>query len=184
MDLSYTLPAVVGLGALHSLEPGHGKGVISAYLISSGAKIKDGVLLGIVSALAHTLSITLLALSASSTVKIFLPQNLTYWFQLLSGIVVIYSGLRIVSDRVFPSIEAVGECGHYHTHHCNHEHHDKPYTKTTTSPLENLFLMGFFTGLIPCPSALVLRIDTLLMKYIRGKMSGLSQHLYLRLYFR
>lgn len=28
MDLSYTLPAVIGLGALHSLEPGHGKGVI------------------------------------------------------------------------------------------------------------------------------------------------------------
>ena len=50
MDLVYTLPAVIGLGALHSLEPGHGKGVITAYLISSGAKIKDAVLIGLISA--------------------------------------------------------------------------------------------------------------------------------------
>lgn len=28
MDLVYTIPAAIGLGALHSLEPGHGKGVI------------------------------------------------------------------------------------------------------------------------------------------------------------
>lgn len=54
MELLFTLPAAIGLGALHSLEPGHGKGVITAYLISSGAKVKDAVLIGIVSAVAHT----------------------------------------------------------------------------------------------------------------------------------
>ena len=85
MSFMYTIPAAIGLGALHSLEPGHGKGVISAYLISSGAKIKDAVMLGIISASAHTLSIALLALSDSSTIKIFFNQNLTNWFQLVSG---------------------------------------------------------------------------------------------------
>ena len=50
MDLIFTLPSVIGLGALHSLEPGHGKGVITAYLISSGAKIKDAIGIGLISA--------------------------------------------------------------------------------------------------------------------------------------
>ena len=76
MEIMYTIPAVMGLGALHSLEPGHGKGVITAYLISSGAKIKDAIIIGIISALAHTLSIALLAFSASSTIRFLFPQKL------------------------------------------------------------------------------------------------------------
>ncbi|MHB8125684.1 MAG: nickel/cobalt transporter [Desulfitobacteriaceae bacterium] len=155
MELIYTVPAVLGLGALHSLEPGHGKGVITAYLISSGAKIKDGVLIGIISALAHTLSISLLALSASSTVKILLPQSLVYWFQLFSGIIVIYIGLRIISNQMYPSTMVISKVGHSHTHHCNHDHKKSPIN-STSSPLKNLFMMGFFTGLVPCPSALAI----------------------------
>ena len=106
MDLMYTLPAVIGQGALHSLEPSHRKGVITAYLISSGAKIKDAISIGLISALAHTLSITLIALSASSAVKVIVPENLIHWFQLISGIVVIYIGLNIITQRFFDYHEA------------------------------------------------------------------------------
>lgn len=158
MDLMYTIPAAIGLGALHSLEPGHGKGVISAYLISSGAKIKDAVMLGVISALAHTLSIALLAFSASSTMKMLFPQNLSYWFQLLSGVIVIYIGLTIISQRIFPNQGEKSASHHSHSHdhgQCNHDH---GYTNSSAemSPLKGLFLTGFFTGLIPCPTALVI----------------------------
>lgn len=156
MDLMYTIPAAIGLGALHSLEPGHGKGIISAYLISSGAKIKDAVMLGIISASAHTFSIALLAFSASSTIKILFPQNLSYWFQLMSGIIVIYIGLNIVSQRLFPSKRAKIEPHHDHNHGCDcgHDHGTPP--SNTSSTLRGLFLTGFFTGLVPCPSALAI----------------------------
>lgn len=160
MDLMYTIPAAIGLGALHSLEPGHGKGVISAYLISSGAKIKDAVVLGIISALAHTLSIAILAFSASSTMKILFPQNLSYWFQLLSGIIVIYIGLTIISQRIFPTQGERSASQHSHDHghgQCNHDHnHGFTNSSGEMSPLKGLFLTGFFTGLIPCPTALVI----------------------------
>ncbi|TGE38082.1 ABC transporter permease [Desulfosporosinus fructosivorans] len=160
MDLMYTIPAAIGLGALHSLEPGHGKGVISAYLISSGAKIKDAVVLGVISALAHTLSIALLAFSASSTMKILFPQNLAYWFQLLSGIIVIYIGLTIISQRIFPIQGERSASQHSHDHghgQCNHDHnHGFANSSGEMSPLKGLFLTGFFTGLIPCPTALVI----------------------------
>ena len=158
MDLTYTLPAVIGLGALHSLEPGHGKGVITAYLISSGAKIKDAIAIGLISALAHTLSITLIAVSASSAIKVIVPEDLIQWFQLISGIVVIYIGLNIITQRLFDYREAKQKPNKAHesnacTGHCNH-HHLKPHS--VRSSRLNLFLTGFFIGIIPCPSALAI----------------------------
>ncbi|KUO69833.1 MAG: ABC transporter permease [Desulfosporosinus sp. BRH_c37] len=158
MDLMYTLPVVIGLGALHSLEPGHGKGIITAYLISSGAKIKDAIEIGLISALAHTLSITLIAISASSAVKVIVPENLIHWFQLISGIVVIYIGLSIITQRIFDYHEAKQKTNRTHesnncTSHCNH-HHLEP--NSVPSSRSNLFLTGFFTGIVPCPSALVI----------------------------
>ena len=160
MDLMYTLPAVIGLGALHSLEPGHGKGVITAYLISSGAKIKDAIAIGLISALAHTLSITLIAISASSAIKVLVPENLIHWFQLISGIVVIYIGLNIITQKFFDYYEAKQKPNKAHesktcacSSHCNH-HHFKPHS--VRSSRFNLFLTGFFTGIVPCPSALAI----------------------------
>ncbi|AET67663.1 ABC-type uncharacterized transport system, permease component [Desulfosporosinus orientis DSM 765] len=162
MELLYTFPVVIGLGALHSLEPGHGKGVISAYLISSGAKIKEAVMIGLISALAHTLSITLLAVSASTAVNVLVPEKLTHWLQLFSGIVVIYIGFNIITQRFFDYCE--GKIIHDHTvhaqschDHCSH-HHGHHLTDRGAGPASrlNLFLTGFFTGILPCPSALAI----------------------------
>ena len=43
-----------GLGALHALEPGHGKTVVGAYLIGSKGRIGDAVLLGLVVTRTHS----------------------------------------------------------------------------------------------------------------------------------
>ncbi|MDR3601451.1 MAG: sulfite exporter TauE/SafE family protein [Desulfosporosinus sp.] len=155
MIFMYTLPAAMGLGALHSLEPGHGKGLMSAYLISSGAKIKDAVMLGIIAAIAHTLSIVLLAFSASTTIKIFFTQNLSSWFQLASGTIVIYIGLNIITQRICPPQKTNIKSHHNHGHcQCGHDHGIQPSNDSST--FRRLFLTGFFTGLIPCPSALAI----------------------------
>ena len=153
----YTIPAVIGLGALHSLEPGHGKGVITAYLISSGAKIKEAVLIGLISALSHTLSITLLAVSTSTAIKVLVPENLINWLQLASGIVVIYIGLNIITQRIFDYERKQKPEDTFNSHscnaHCNHNH-----IKQISNPSNrlNLFLTGFFIGIVPCPSALAI----------------------------
>ncbi|MGC7873423.1 nickel/cobalt transporter [Desulfosporosinus sp. SYSU MS00001] len=163
MDLSYTFPIVLGLGALHSLEPGHGKGIITAYLVSTGAKVRDAVMIGLISAMAHTLSIVLLVISTSSALKVIMPQNLTYWIQLLSGVVVIYIGLDMIVKRFFPNNDTNNDCCHHqhHLHHICHHHqkdckHDEPISLKKRASLRNLFLMGFFIGLVPCPSALAI----------------------------
>lgn len=154
MDPMYTIPAAIGLGALHSLEPGHGKGVITAYLISSRAKIKDAILLGILSAIAHTISIVILAFAASSTVKMFVPEHLIQWVQLVSGIAITYLGARILYQKIHPPVVVVGTIGHIHSESCSHHHRHSRHKHGMPASLPKLFSIGFFTGLIPCPSAL------------------------------
>jgi hypothetical protein len=49
-----------GLGALHALEPGHGKTIVAAYLVGSRGTARHAVLLGIVVTAAHTAGVYLL----------------------------------------------------------------------------------------------------------------------------
>jgi nickel/cobalt transporter (NicO) family protein len=159
MELIYAIPAAIGLGVLHSLEPGHGKGVITAYLVSSHAKTKDAILLGVLSAIAHTFSIVVLAFTASSTVKLFVPEHLSYWIQLISGVIITFLGARILLQRVRPRIVVVEKVGHGHLETCEHHHHGFHHHSHANVPptsLSRLFMVGFFTGLIPCPSALAI----------------------------
>ncbi|MFC4769279.1 nickel/cobalt transporter [Effusibacillus consociatus] len=169
MELMYTIPAAIGLGALHSLEPGHGKGVITAYLISSRGKTKDAILLGMISAISHTLSIVFLALAASSTVKLFVPEHLTYWIQLISGAAITLVGARILRHQIRPRIVVVSkighsheESGHVHDETCQHHHHHAHHNlHQTPSSVARLFSIGFFAGLIPCPSALAILLTAI-----------------------
>src|SRR5580692_2418232 len=48
-----------GLGALHALEPGHGKTIVAAYLVGSRGTARHAVLLGIVVTAAHTAGVYL-----------------------------------------------------------------------------------------------------------------------------
>jgi ABC-type nickel/cobalt efflux system permease component RcnA len=44
----------VGLGALHALEPGHGKTLVAAYLVGSRGTARHAMVLGLTVTLAHT----------------------------------------------------------------------------------------------------------------------------------
>ncbi|MFC4766368.1 nickel/cobalt transporter [Effusibacillus consociatus] len=156
MDLLYAIPAAIGLGSLHSLEPGHGKGVMTAYLISTRAKAKEAVLLGIISAIAHTLSIVLLAFAASSTVKMLVPVHLSHWIELLSGGMITLLGIRLLYGQLRPKVVVVGTIGHKHEETCDHHHGAHHHSHDTPTSWPRLFAVGFFTGLIPCPSAMAI----------------------------
>ncbi|GMA59628.1 sulfite exporter TauE/SafE family protein [Alicyclobacillus fastidiosus] len=167
MQLVYAIPVAMGLGALHSLEPGHGKGVISAYLISNQGKPKDAMLIGFVSAVAHTFSILMLALVATSSIDAFIPEHLISFIELGSGLAVSWIGARMLYQKFRPEVVVVRKLGlaqaetctnpHHHHHvHSNHSHKDSP-----PSSIGRLFTVGFFTGLIPCPSALAILLSSI-----------------------
>lgn len=167
MNLLYAVPAAIGLGALHSLEPGHGKGVMSAYLISSRTKMRDAILLGIISSIAHTISIAALSFAASSTVTMFVSEQIAHWIELSAGIIITFIGGKLLLQQVRPRVIVVGRIGHHPVHQetCEHHHHSSVpshvhaharVSQQTPDSIARLFVIGFFTGLIPCPSAVAI----------------------------
>lgn len=169
MEMLYLILSAVCLGALHSLEPGHGKGVISAYLVSHRAKVKDAILLGMIAAIAHTLSIFMLALATSETVKLLVPTQLSYLLELISGIIISLIGAKILYLQIRPRVVVVGKIGHAHTVTCGHHHHHHEHG--IPSSLSRLFSIGFFTGLIPCPSALAIFVSAIAARHVPTGMA-------------
>lgn len=162
MELAYAIPAAIGLGALHSLEPGHGKGVVSAYLIATRGRTRDAILLGMVTAFTHTLSIVVLSLTVSGAVERLANGPLVHWLELFAGVLITLIGAKILMNHARPGIVTVGKlsqmngeaCGHGHHHHI-HSHEDPQ------GSLGRLASIGLLTGLIPCPSAMAIFLASL-----------------------
>jgi nickel/cobalt exporter len=162
MELAYTIPAVIGLGALHALEPGHGKGVITAYLVATRGKIKDALLIGVISAITHTISIVCLSLLASTAIHGLAPEHITHWIELIAGILIILIGAKILYGHYYPQMLSMGKISQLHDpHFADHDHHDHHHhhhhhSHETPNSLYRLIVVGFFTGIIPCPSAVAI----------------------------
>ncbi|WP_206918187.1 urease accessory protein UreH domain-containing protein [Alicyclobacillus suci] len=169
MQLLYAIPAAMGLGALHSLEPGHGKGILSAYLISNRGKTKDALRLGVISAASHTLSILLLAFVTTLSVNKLVPEQLLFLIELCSGAVVTAMGVRMLYSQFLPQVVVIRKLGaieehgdhHHHHHHHHHFHQLEHMESETPNSLRRLCIVGFFTGLIPCPSALAILLASI-----------------------
>ncbi len=139
----------LGLGALHSLEPGHGKGIMGAYLAVSGAELKDVLVLGLTSALTHTLVVLAgafalhSAASAVSTGSGLPAAQFDGILRLVSGLLIIVIGLsmfrRAVSARHLPGCGCPGH---------------GPPRRMPSGPLAGAFLVGLINGLMPCPGSL------------------------------
>ena len=54
------LAVAAGLGALHALEPGHGKTVVAAYLVGTRGTTRHALALGLIVTATHTLGVYLL----------------------------------------------------------------------------------------------------------------------------
>ena len=55
------IPSAVGLGALHALEPGHGKSLMAMYLAGNRGTVGNAILMGLVVTVTHTSTIFALA---------------------------------------------------------------------------------------------------------------------------
>lgn len=118
-----------GLGALHALEPGHGKSVMAAFVIGTNAKLKDAILLGLTVVFSH-MSVVILFGIVSIFLLGALDVNATHdVMSLIDGVILIIVGLWII--RKF-------------YHHHEHSIHTK----------KGVIAIGLSTGLIPCPAAL------------------------------
>lgn len=109
-----------GLGALHALEPGHGKTVVGAYLIGSKGRTLDAVILGLVVTLTHSGTVILLGILSTVAAAFFVPETVTKVLEVVSGGLIIAVGGWMIGVRLRQA-----RSGHAHPHHYSHtDEHD------------------------------------------------------------
>jgi nickel/cobalt exporter len=105
-----------GLGALHALEPGHGKTVVGAYLIGSKGTSWDAIVLGMVVTLTHTGIVILLGVLSTVAAAYFVPDTVQKVLEIVSGFLIVGVGGWMIAVRICQAR------GHRHGHEHPHPH--------------------------------------------------------------
>lgn len=107
-------------GIFHAAGPGHGKAVISAYLVSSGETVTRGIALSFLAAFVQATSAVLIVGVAAVIFRVtaVTMTRATDWFEILSYALVALVGAWLLWSKT------VGR-GHHHHHHAHGVHaHD------------------------------------------------------------
>ena len=118
-------------GIFHAAGPGHGKAVITSYLLVSRQTVRRGILISFAAALvqgAMAIAIVLVAAVILKTTSIGMTKA-TDWFEVISYALVSLVGAWLLwakltrHDHAHGHSHAVAEGGHAH---CRHDHHHGP----------------------------------------------------------
>jgi nickel/cobalt exporter len=131
-------------GAAHALSPGHGKAIVTAYLVGQRGTPRHAAALGLIVTATHTVGVFALGLVTLALSQFIVPEQLYPWIGLVSGLLVIGVGASVLLSR-FRHRRA-----HAHGHHHHHHHHGGEELGW-----RSLTAVGISGGLLPCPSALV-----------------------------
>ena len=152
-----TLGLAFGLGALHALEPGHGKTAMFAYFASERGSLIHPVIAGISSAISHSVSLMAIAAMVHVTHHLLTGdhhhdnETVTRSMQWISAGLIVVVGLWmfVSASRAKPTPCGCGS---------HHEPCDKNTTATVKSEARAGYsksaLLGIAFGLLPCPSAM------------------------------
>ena len=146
-----------GLGALHALEPGHGKTIVAAYLVGSKGTARHAFLLGAIVTISHTAGVYLLGAITLYALKYILPDRLYPYLSVISGILIAGMGIyillkRLMGDDFLSHIHGPG--GHSHGFIASGE---KPASGNLGK--RQLMILGVTGGMVPCPAALVVLLS-------------------------
>jgi nickel/cobalt transporter (NicO) family protein len=139
-----SLAAALFWGAAHALSPGHGKTIVTAYLVGQRGTPRHAALLGLIVTATHTAGVFALGLVTLLLSRFVVPDHLYPWLNLASGLLVVAIGASVLVARWRH------RGAHAHHHHHEHHHHDE-----ATITRRSLVAVGVSGGLLPCPSALV-----------------------------
>jgi nickel/cobalt exporter len=170
--------ALVGLliaaafGALHALTPGHGKTLVTAYLVGGNARIRDAFALGGIVTLTHTSSVFAIGVVTLVIARAWTPYQILPWLELTTSVGIIVLGLALARDRFSLARIENGrprrstsparsstlhehEDGTVHAHRWFGAHGHSHQVHGARSP-RALVLIGISGGMLPCPDALAI----------------------------
>ncbi len=158
-----------GYGIFHAAGPGHGKTVISAWLLATENELKRGVVIAflssIIQALVAILLVSVLLLivaSAGSTARDvagFL-ESASYAMIGAMGLYLIWTALRPVRHHNHHEHDHHGHEHHDHVHdeHCGHAHVAEATQVRGQWSLTKAFSLAFAVGIRPCTGAILVLI--------------------------
>ena len=133
-------------GSAHALSPGHGKAIVTAYLVGQRGKPRHAAALGLIVTATHTIGVFTIGFVTLALSQFIVPEQLYPWIGLVSGLLVIGVGASVLLGRLRH------RRAHSHGHH--HHHHDHGHGHGELG-WRSLTAVGVSGGLLPCPSALV-----------------------------
>ena len=161
-----------GLGALHAMEPGHGKTIVAAYLVGSKGTARHALLLGIIVTVSHTAGVYLLGAVTLYAQKYIMPDRLYPFLSVISGVLIAGMGIYILLKRLmgddFSHSHVHGPGGHshglfWHSHSPEVEHGEGEVTPPVADGAKlskrQLLVLGITGGMVPCPAALVVLLS-------------------------
>ena len=172
-------------GVFHAAGPGHGKAVISSYVLANGATVRRGITLSFLAAIMQAIT----AIAIVSVLAIFLNaagiqiRNVAQRFETASGLLIALTGLWLLAlylrRRVSPLPAAFvqadahhhghdhGGHAHDHAHHhdeacgCGHSHMPDPDAIGKTWSLSNAVAIVLAIGIRPCTGAILVLVFAL-----------------------
>ncbi len=187
-------PMAVLLGALHGLEPGHSKTMMTAFIVAIRGTVGQAFLLGMAATISHTAIIWILAfvgLRYSSSLDV---KGLEPYFQVVTGVVVIGLACWMLYRTRQACLPDRKEAHHHeHEEHGGHGHahegasaeyhhheagdmefgdaHERAHAAQVRKQFRDqhvttgqIVLFGLTGGLLPCPSALAVLLVCLQLK--------------------
>ncbi len=102
-------------GVFHAAGPGHGKAVITAYVLASGDSVRRGVAISFAAAFVQALSAIVIVGVATLIIGATAQQmtGVTDWIEIASYAAIVLLGLWLVWVKTFGG-------GHHHHHHHHH----------------------------------------------------------------
>jgi ABC-type nickel/cobalt efflux system permease component RcnA len=156
------LLAALVLGALHALEPGHGKSLAAAYLVGARATPGHALLLGASVTLTHTFSVFVMAAVALLLSQFVLPERLFPYLGLASAAIAIAIGGVMLAQAIdqlraprADHAHRIDEASSALLHaHGGSQHQHGPTTRSALA-------IGVSGGLVPCPAALIVLLSAI-----------------------
>lgn len=141
-------------GAVHALSPGHGKTIVTAYLVGQRGTPRHALLLGLITTVTHTAGVFALGAVTLALAQFIVPGDLYPWINVLSGLLVVGIGVSVLTGRWQKMRRHARDHAHGHDHDHGHDHHGHDHAETPQG-IRGIVAVGISGGLLPCPSALV-----------------------------
>jgi nickel/cobalt exporter len=188
--VALTFLVAIVLGALHALEPGHGKTLLAISLVGARATVKQATILATALTVAHTIGVLALGVAINLFKGYFVPETIYPWITLISGIVIAVIGARAVQRQMrmrnASTALAQGhaltmphthdhEHGHEHGHDHDHNHanlddlaHARAHAIPGNAPLTfgGTVWAAMSGGVAPCPAALVVLLAAVALNQV------------------